>query len=380
MQSVLRQGALVLLTAGLAGLGVSGCESERATREPLPPSVKGPGSILSASLLDHAGLKTGWEQMLPLKEGEKLVSVTLLGNRLYLRSDQNYLWSLDRVKGDIIFSRSVAAPGIPLLGLVAYEDNLITVIANKLVELDINSGKERRVSNLGVSIVAPPARNNQFFYVPGAKNRLHVFDANNLVHLFPVAADDDSLITTVVADDTFIAFGTQAGDLVGMAPDAPTKLWQFKAPEAVASSLVRDGSSFYFASVDTNVYRVDVAEGKSATLAWKYQCEAILDRAPLVTNDFVYQYAVGRGVSAIAKQTGKAAWSMPEGLDLLAEAGNRAYVLTKDRTLTVMDNVTGKRLFSVNFAPVAHHAANTMDARIYIMDGTGRVACLEPAM
>jgi hypothetical protein len=52
----------------------------------------------------------------------------------------------------------------------------------------------------------------------------------------------------------------------------------------------------------------------------------------------LYQYAVGRGLTAIAKQTGKVAWSLPEGTDLLAEAGTRAYVITKDRTLTVMDN------------------------------------------
>ena len=43
-----------------------------------------------------------------------------------------------------------------------------------------------------------------------------------------------------------------------------------------------------------------------------------------------------------------------------------------------MDNAAGKKLFSVNFAPVTDHAANTTDARIYIMDGTGRVTCLEP--
>ncbi len=196
-----------------------------------------------------------------------------MGNRLYLRSDQNYLWSLDRAKGTVVFSRSIAPIGIPVLGLVAYENNLISVIGNKLVELDINSGKEQRVttlvastseqgvSNVDLSIVAPPVRNSQYFYVAATDRRLHVFQADNLVQIFPVTADDDSLITTVLAEDNFVAFGTNAGDLVGMAPDAPKRLWQFKAPEAVAGAIVRDGNSFYFASVDTNVYRVDVAEG-----------------------------------------------------------------------------------------------------------------------
>jgi len=165
---------------------------------------------------------------------------------------------------------------------------------------------------------------------------------------------------------------------VGMMPDAPKKLWAFKAPRAVAGPVIRDGNSFYFASKDTNVYRVDVADGGGAGLAWKYQTEAVLDRPPRMTKDFVYQYALGRGLTAIAKQTGKAAWSLPEGIDLLAEAGARAYVITKNHTLAVMDNAAGRKLFAVNFAPVTDHAANTIDARIYLMDSTGRVTCLEP--
>jgi outer membrane protein assembly factor BamB len=388
MRRVLRNGALVFLAACLPGLGISGCESNHAaqtdsvekSQEALPPQSNGSSWMISPSLLDHAGLKTNWEQTLPLRKGERFVSVTLLGNRLYLRSDRNYMWSLDRTKGDVIFSRSIAPQGIPVLGLVAYENSLISVIGNKLVELDINSGKEQRVSDLELSIVAPPVRNNRFFYIAAADRRLHVLRVADLVRIFPVTADDDSLITAVVADDGFVAFGTQAGDLVGMAPDAPTKLWQFKATEAVAGPVVRDGDSFYFASTDTNVYRVNVAEGTGAAMAWKYQTEAILDRPPLVTKDFVYQYAAGRGLTAIVKQTGKAAWSLSEGVDLLAEAGARAYVVTKNRTLAVMDNATGKKLFSANFAPVTHHAANTTDAQIYVTDETGRVDCLEPIL
>jgi outer membrane protein assembly factor BamB len=372
MRRVLRNGALTFLAVCISGLGVSGCGSSDKAKPALAEKSDGTRLMISPDLLDHAGLKTTWEQKLPLKNDEKFASVTLLGDRLYLRSDRNYLWSLDRAKGDVVFSRSIAPTGIPVLGLVAYENSLISVIGNKLVELDINSGKEQRVSDLDLSIVAPPVRNNQFFYIGATDRRLHVFRTDNLVQTFPVTADDDSLITAV------LAFGTQAGDFVGMAPDAPTKLWQFKATEAVAGPIIRDGSSFYFASTDTQVYRVDVAENTGATMTWKYQTEAVLDRPPRVTRDFVYQYAVGRGLTAIAKQTGKAAWSLPEGVDLLAEAGTKAYVITKTHTLAVMDNAAGKKLFSVNFAPVTDHAANTTDARIYIMDGTGRVTCLEP--
>jgi outer membrane protein assembly factor BamB len=160
--------------------------------------------------------------------------------------------------------------------------------------------------------------------------------------------------------------------------DAPRKLWQFDAGGPIAGPVIRDGQSFYFASKDTYVYRVDELNSTTASLIWKHQVEAIPDRPPRVTATAVYQYARGRGVTAIHKRSGKALWSLPEGVDLLAEGAGKAYVFTKINTLAVMDNSQGKPLYSVNFGPVIRHAANTTDAMIYIADGHGRVTCLRP--
>lgn len=335
--------------------------------------------IVSPALLDHAGLTVRWQQMLPLKAGETFAELTIVGDRLYLRSDRNYIWSLDRQKGDVVFSRSIAPRGIPVLGLVPYRDRVISVVGDQIEEFSADTGARRRRSDLELGIVVAPARNSQFFYVSAADRRLHVLRANDLVQVFKVAAENDSLITTVVADESLVVFGTDAGNLVGMMADAPRKLWQFDVPKALAGPVIRDGNSLYFACKDTSVYRVDVADVTTVVLAWKHQAEAVLDRAPRVTEDFVYQYAVGRGLTAIDKQTGRTMWSLPEGVDLLAEADNRAYVITKVCTLAVMDNGTGKQLYSVNVAPVTGHAGNVVDARIYIADGEGRIACLQPA-
>lgn len=365
------------VAAWLWGLGIGGLGSPTALAGAYPQS-NGSKPLISPALLDHAGLKQLWQQQLPVKKGEDLATVTLLGDRLYIRSDRNYMWSLDRIEGSVVFSRSIAPRGIPVLGLVAYGNRLITVVGNQLVELDENTGIEQRVSDLELSIVAPPVRNSQFFYVSAADRRLHVLRAKDLVRVFKVAAENDSLITTVIADESVVVFGTDAGNLVAMMPDAPRKLWQFDAPEALAGPVQQDNNSFYFASVDTSVYRVDMMNVTTGALIWKYQTEAVLDRAPRLTDGFVYQYAPGRGLSAIAKQTGQAAWSLPEGVDLLSEAGGRAYVITTLKTLAIMDNTTGRKISAVNFAPVTDHAANTTDARIYIADENGRVACLEP--
>ncbi|MEN6427446.1 MAG: PQQ-binding-like beta-propeller repeat protein [Phycisphaerales bacterium] len=379
MQVMLKPRALILLGICLLSSGLTAPAAVTAGKgAPASAGARDSDWLLSPELLDHAGLKAVWQQTLPMKKGETFAVVTLLGDRLYLRSDRNYMWSLNAVAGDVVFSRSVAPQGIPVLGLISYGDRFISVVGNQLTECSAVTGTEERVADLELSIVTPPVRNNQFYYVAAGDRRLHVLRAQDLVRIFKVAADNESLITTVLADDNVVVFGTSAGNVVGMMADAPKKLWQFDAAEAIAGPIIRDGNSLYFASKDTNVYRVDMTGATGASMAWKFQTEAVLERAPRVTQGYVYQYAPGRGLTAIDKRTGQAVWSVPEGLDLLAEVELKAYLITKVRTLVVMDNATGKRVYSINSAPVVAHISNTENARIYIADEHGRIACLTP--
>lgn len=334
--------------------------------------------LISDELLDQAHVTRVWQATLPLKEAETFDSMVLLEGRLYVKSDRNYAWSLDRNDGRIVNGLSVARPDFPLLGWSAYGQHVISVIDNQLVEFDKDSGQRTRVSDLEMSIIAPPVRNDRFFYVSAADRRLHALRAQDMVQLFEVAPRNESRITSILADEDVVVLGTDAGNLIAMMADAPRKLWQFDAAGAMAGPVVRDGRSFYFASKDTTVYRVDEVKPDSASLIWKYQTEAILDRAPRVTGTAVYQYALGRGLTAIDKRSGQALWFLPEGIDLLAESRGRAYVITKSNTLAVMDNRTGKPLYWVNLAGVTNHATNVTDAMIYIADNHGRVTCLRP--
>ncbi len=380
MRIVLRRNARVVLAVGLivGGLGSHVAQAAAKRTVAAAPPAKISDWLLSPESLEQARLRTVWQTSLPLKPGETFDTIVLLGDRLYLRSDRNYLWSLDAAKGNVVFSRSMALESLPMLGLVAYEDNLISLVGSQIIEYSADNGIEQRIANPGLSIVAPPVRNSQYFYLAAADRRLHALRAKDLVRIFQVAPENDSLITTVLADENMAVFGTSEGDVIAIAADSPRKLWQFKAPGAVAGPIVRDNDSFYFACKDTNVYRLDIGGAATARLTWRFQAEAVLDRSPRVADRYVYQYAPGRGLTAIEKRSGQAAWSLAQGLDLLAEADEKAYVITQIRTLTVMDNATGKRLYSVPVPPVIGHASNTQGARMYVVDEHGRVACIEP--
>jgi outer membrane protein assembly factor BamB len=335
--------------------------------------------LVSPKLLEHANLKILWENKLSIKNTERLEQLFILGNSIYAISDRNYMVSLNKENGDIIFRRIVAPEGLPVAGLKLYGDELISIVGTKLIEIDPLTGNQLKSEDVGFGIACPAARNSSFFYLSGTDKRLHTLRAEDKVQIFEVAAKNDSMITSIIAHDISVIFGTEAGNVISIMPDRPTKLWQFDAAGGLAGPIVRDGMSLFFASKDTNVYRVDmVGLPLRRQLIWKYQSAGVPDREPRVTQQVVYQQVPAKGVTAIDKQSGQFMWSVPGGVDLLAEFKGRAYVITQDRKLVVMDNLMTKKLYSVNFAEVTRYTANLTDSKIYIADEHGRIACLQP--
>ncbi len=334
--------------------------------------------LVSPELLEHAKLKMLWQNEMPFRKGESLEKLFIVGNRVYVLSDRNLLLSLNREMGGVVFSRFVASAGIPVVGLELYNDELISVIGNRLVEIDPETGIERKAKVLELGVVCPVVRNSSFFYISWPDKRLHALHADNKLQVFEVSADNESMITSVIAGEGFVIFGTDAGNVVSIAPDGPKLLWQFDAAGAIAGPIVRDRLSLFFASKDTNVYRIDIVNPTMTELVWKYQIPSIPLEAPRVTRRVVYQYAPAKGLLAIDKQRGRLMWLLPQGIELLAESDGKAFVFTNEGTLAVMDNDRGKLLYTVNFAGVSRYAANTTDSTIYIADEYGRIACLEP--
>ena len=352
----------------------------------VPGSIAMEGNLrrlVSPELLEDAELEILWENKLPIKTGESLERLFIpfdcaqgrLGNRIYGLSDQNFMVSLNREKGNVIFSISIAEAGLPVVGLGLYKDALFSVAGNKLVEINPESGSERSAKRLEFGIACPAARNRSYFYVAGTDRRMHTFRSEDKVQVFEVAAETDSMITSIVADENFVVFATDAGNVISIAPGERKGLWEFSAADGIAGPIVRDARSLFVASKDTNVYKLNVLTGK---LIWKYQAGELFERGPQVTGEVVYQYVRNKGLVAIDKQTGKFMWQLQEGVDLLAEAAGKAYVITNMRTLVVMDNKKAKRLYCVNFAGVSKYAVNTADSKIYIADQAGRIACIKP--
>jgi len=332
--------------------------------------------LIPDKLLSQADLELLWQREMPLKKNEKLERLQLIDDRLYALSSDNYLVSLDTDNGKIIISQKLDQAGLPVFELRHYNDQLYSIIANRLVELNKNSGELIAKRNFDFGVTCPAVRNSRFFYIAGSDRRLHAFRASNKVEVFEAAAPSDSGITSIIADENFVIFSTEAGDLICLTPDRPAQLWKpFKAADGIVAPLVRDGATVFFASRDTCVYSIDIPEG---TLNWKYQGGTVYNHGPVVRGDVVYQYAGRDGLAAIRRADSRLLWQLPEVVAFLAADNQKAFLWTRSKELAVMDNTDAKLLCSVDFSSVSCFATNTSDSRIYVADERGRIACLKP--
>jgi outer membrane protein assembly factor BamB len=320
-------------------------------------------------------LKIVWQFNLPLSGSETLEKLFVADNRLCAISSRNYLTCLNRADGNTIFNSVIAPAGLPLTGMESYKGELITIVGEKLIVINSDSGAENTPTDIAGGVTCPVVRNDSFFYIAGHDRRIHVLRANDKVNAFDVAAENDSPITSVLADQDFVVFATEAGNVICIEADKPKKLWQFDATAAIAGDIVRDANSLFFACRDACVYRLELSSGR---LVWKFQTQGILKTSPQPGKKLVYQHVPDVGLIAIDKQNAKILWQVSDGVGLLSESGNKTLVITRTGLLTAMDNTKAKPLYTIDVGGPVKYAINTTDSRIYIGDAKGRLACLEP--
>ncbi len=325
--------------------------------------------------LDSVELELPWSHVVPMDCKEKLRDFKLLDDKVYAISNRNYYISVERKNGDLVYGWQLAKPNTVVCGLKKYNQSLYSIAGSDLMVFDPVGGTKLAVKDLGFSPICPPARNKEYYYVGATDQRVHALKVPDVVEVFQASANDGASISCVSADDNMVIFTTDAGSVVAMKPDSAVQVWRFKADAAINPPVVWSDNKVFFSSRDTYVYALDKYSGK---IIWKSLTSAILTEPPSVTDNYVYQRANSMGLLAIEKKTGKLAWKLDDGLDMLAEHGNKVYVMAAGGRIVVMDNKKLAKIGEVNVPLADKWISNTVDSRIYLADSMGRMECIKP--
>ena len=341
---------------------------------PIPKPVK-TEKLVSQILIRQAGWTYNWQLNLPIKTNEVIDRLYVFDEYLYVLTDTNILFCIDRQKGRTLFSHRLCTEGLPICDPIYYDGRLGFMIGNQMKILDPASGLIQQtevIEQVGDTFECGVARNDDYIYMTGSDLRLHAISTDGFWQAFTATADNDSPINSVVATDSVVVFSTQAGNIVGIEPNAAKKRWQYDASGRIRAKIVLDGKFVYAVGLDAKLYKINIDTG---VLAWNLPYHAgapVLDPA-VIGKNVVYVYNDLNGLYAVSKNEGQAVWNIPTGQRVLCESENKAFVYTKPGVLKVMDNKTGKELYSVNFSEVRRYAENMTDATLYVADTDGRL-------
>jgi outer membrane protein assembly factor BamB len=362
-----------LLVVLALGLMVNSAFGE--TPAPAQPVVS--RELAQAETLSVAGIKIGWQESLPLKTGEKIKSISALGDGMYVLTSTNYLFGLDLADGSQLFADNVAPFGLQLLPLTRRGEGILVMSGSSMRRLDAKTGAELGRINVPFGVVAVPVANEYFYYLAADDGRVYAYGVADRVQTFKAAADKGSLITNLAATNAFVIFTTNKGAIVAMEPNQPVLKWRYNTSGPIMGRITVDGFDLYVSSADTNVYKMDARTG---TIIWNYMAGARLEDGPRVTPHAIYQYAGVNGMYALSKKTGNVLWQEKDGRDLLTEKDGKAYLVSASQSIIVVDNVTGKRLFEVSMPGLDTYSANVPDGVMYVgSTAIGRIACLKVA-
>lgn len=377
---MLRKSLLVIVLAGLFVVAGSGCSAAETQSKEL---------LVSGKLLDSVGLRMGWQVHLPMKTPEQVDRMFMFDKYVYAMSNANYIYCIDTETKAIRFGLQLAEPGLPIGDPSYYENQLWFMVGNHLVVLDPKAGvisTRKQFKRIGTSAASMVVRNRRHLYVSGSDKRLHAIIADGFWQDFMVAADNGSQVNSIVADDNNVVFTTESGNVTSILANEAKRIWQYDIIGKISAPLVRDGLWIYIAGKNAKLYRLNIRTGAMSArsesgemVGWNdaFHAAAVLDKAPVIGTDVVYQSAGDKGVYAIDKETGEQIWNVSKGVDMVAEIGDRAYVYAEPGLLVAMDNVSGQSLYSANIGTVEKYVVNTTDDSIYLADKAGRVMCIK---
>ncbi|MHC5060227.1 MAG: outer membrane protein assembly factor BamB family protein [Planctomycetota bacterium] len=366
---MLRKILLVMFFVGSC-ISAAGGDSNKDTGE---------GALLiSPDLLKQAELQFGWQINLPLEKKERIGPMFVFDKYLYVLTDRNYLFCIDRVKGDMRFCLQLVKAGLKVHEPQYYDGKLLFTVGTRLLVLDPAAGavKElKRLKTIGRGAVCGAQRNSEHFFVASMNKRLHAIVADEFWEEFAITADNNKLINSILVDEEFVVFTTSVGNIVMTSAQKAEKYWQRDIPGSISAPIARDDDWLYVGSDNTKLYKLDITNGRNAWGA-AFQAGARLTEPVTVGERAVYQYAGENGLYAVDKDNGDMLWQMSDGVGLIAEKAETSYIFARPGVLVLMDNSTGKKLFSVNVADVSRFVTNTSDSAIYLSDNMGRVVSI----
>lgn len=391
----IRPTVAMLLT--LAVVMSSGCD--RPTTK-LPPSVDTAALELLTiprDLLSRAGLHEEWNlPQVSLGLAQKINQIFYWDGKLFVIDNYSNLYAIDGQNGFTLWRRSLSQIQATCSAPEFYQDHLLFVVGNTIMEIRASDGEVTHSVKLNFSPSTTVTRNKDSYFLGGKDKRFYSLEIDggikNWQSIQPstpvghvqvyVEPLDEKLIDEATGQPVIpfekIFYTDKDGGVYVSLTNKREKVWLYESTGKTPGVIV-DNNQCFLPSSDTILYCFDSSDGE---LQWRYMSSKPLYKMPALCKTYLYQSVGFDSLVCLNRQSdvfeGSEVWKLDNGKTMLAENGPLCYALTYNNELTIMNNLTGRSQMSFYVPGVEMAVANTNDSMIFLATRRGTIVALKP--
>lgn len=348
-------GTVVLLGAGGCnstgtGSGTAGTQGNNGGERPRP-TVR-TGHLIEPGPAADLGYRISWARDMDLGSGQRLSSVTVLGDLLItVERPDNFITARSVRDGQLKWKIKIGSRLEDFFAPNRDGDKIFINSQTRLFTLRANSGDVLSVASLDAAVNSPP--------VYHADSRLAIFGgANGLIFAHSVENNfarwryklPSQISTPPARTDRDVFVVDNAGNYVMLEINTGTIQWRNRTLGPVVAAPAIQGNDILIASRDRKLYALNRTSGQDT---WQYLgAERPLTAAPVALGRLVVlPLPPDGGIVAIDAVTGEERWRSTEDATPIVER-DRDLMLSTGRRILVLDLEDGETLAEAPTLPL----------------------------
>ena len=293
--------------------------------------------------------------------GELYSSPAILGDTLVIGSKSGFLYALNSVTGDMLWSRDLgeyivrATPAID--GNTVYLNNGYQVLA-----LALTDGTTLWDTEVSFTGSTSPTVVKGKVIVSGQGGSVYAFDSANGKQLWHIQTDG-LLFGSPTVDEGRIYLANDQGKVVAIDLETGRVLWKSFVSGGVYAPVVSDDGQLILTTSDGATYLLDAYDGKEI---WHYDAGGASGAA--LTVDSIIVGSDNGGITSISRKSGEIVWLVPTGsaVTVPPTVVEGLVLVASGRTIYGLDLNTGEQKFSFATGYTIQIAPVIVNEHIYI--------------
>lgn len=345
-----------------------------------PAALRAEPDYIGAKDLGAADLVKYWQLQVPLSGSQTLQRAYRVDDQLYLGTSDGYVFAVHAPTGALRWVQPVTAAGYAVPRPCHMGERAVFVLPSEIRILDRQFGDPLARRELEFPAGSAAAADDVRIFVGGLDRRIYAFDSSNLFEQWKVLTSAQITSTPAIFAD-FLFVASEDGRIHACNRKNKRFMWQAATYAPVTADLLAASDGVYVASRDHSLYLLDLLYGQ---VRWRARLSGPLYEPPVVTRNAAYQFSPRDGVVAInnavlEEDAKRIRWKLPEGRSALTDDEQRAYVLTLDETIAVIDRESGEVQHRIRAAGFRLPMPDPENVSLIVASADGRLFCARPA-